>query len=352
MAVSDYPRSLDDLPHGGLGVGTGGRPGGGAGAGRKRPRHESMSTWRWGDRIAYVLCWAAGLTLCAIAFAIVGYMAYRGVQYLRPELLWSHPSGEVDQSKSGGFLDPILGTILLTLIGIVIATPLAVAAAIWVVEYGKPAPLARAVESGIEVVAGTPDIVLAIFGLALFQHGLFGWMSFTAEGGAVFGRSFLTAGAMMSLIALPMVFGATREGLQSIPRHVREASYGLGKTKIATIRRVLLPAVRPNISTGAALGMGRIAGDTAIVVILLGATLRLESEGSIPGLDVLKGTGSTLTSYVYNNSPAGEGAAPEKAYAAAFVLLLLVVALNFAVDLIARRGAKTGLEGTRLGAGR
>jgi phosphate transport system permease protein len=350
MAVTN-PRPLDDLPHGGFGVGGAG----GSDFGRpqrKRPKVESMADWRWGDRIAYLMCWAAGLALCLIAALIVGYMAVRGIQYLKPSLLWSHPSGEVDQSASGGFLDPIIGTILLTIIGIVIATPVAVGAAVWVVEYGRPKGLARMVESGIEVVAGTPDIVLAIFGLALFQHGLFGWMSFTAEGGAVFGRSFLTAGAMMSLIALPMVFGATREGLQSVPRHVREASYGLGKTKIATIRRVLLPAVRPNISTGAALGMGRIAGDTAIVVILLGATLRLEGEGSIPGVDVLKGTGSTLTSYVYNNSPAGEGNASEKAYAAAFVLLVLVVALNFAVDLIARRGAKTGLEGTRLGAGR
>jgi phosphate transport system permease protein len=319
---------------------------------RKRRRHESISTWRWGDRIAYAACWLTGITLCLVAFAIVAYMAVRGVQYLQPELLVSHPSGEVDQSKSGGFLDPILGTFILTVIGIVIATPIAVGIAVWIVEYGRPAWLARAVETGIEIVAGTPDIVLAIFGLVLFQQGIFGWMSFTAQGGAVFGRSFLTAGAMMSLIALPMVYGATREGLQSIPRHVREASYGLGKTRIATIRRVLLPAVRPNISTGAALGMGRIAGDTAIVVILLGATLRLESEGGIPGVDVLKGTGSTLTSYVYNNSPAGEGAAPEKAYAAAFVLLLIVVALNFAVDLIARRGARTGLEGTRLGGGR
>jgi phosphate transport system permease protein len=350
MAVTQ-PRTLDDLPHGGFGLDASrSRPGGGPGA-RKRPKRDSLSSWRWGDRIAFVLCWAAGLALCAIAAAIVGYMAIKGLQYLRPSLLFHHPSGEVDQSQSGGFLDPIIGTILLTVIGIAIATPIAVCAAIWVVEYGRPSGLARAVESGIEVVAGTPDIVLAIFGLALFQHGLFGWMSFTAEGGAVFGRSFLTAGAMMSLIALPMVFGATREGLQAIPRHVREASYGLGKTKIATIRRVLLPAVRPNISTGAALGMGRIAGDTAIVVILLGATLRLEKEGAIPGVDVLKGTGSTLTSYVYNNSSAGEGNAPEKAYAAAFVLLLLVVALNFAVDLIACRGARTGLEGTRLGAG-
>jgi phosphate transport system permease protein len=350
MAASP-PRTLDDLPPGGFGVDRSTRSGGPAGR-APRKKYESISTWRWTDRIAYGLCWAAGISLCLIAALIVGYMAVRGIQYLKPSLLWSHPSGEVDQSKSGGFLDPILGTVLLTLIGIAIATPIAVATAVWVVEYGRPSWLARAVESGIEVVAGTPDIVLAIFGLALFQNGLFGWMSFTAEGGAVFGRSFLTAGAMMSLIALPMVYGSTREGLQAIPRHVREASYGLGKTRIATIRRVLLPAVRPNISTGAALGMGRIAGDTAIVVVLLGATLRLEQEGSIPGVDVLKGTGSTLTSYVYNNSPAGEGNAAEKAYAAAFVLLLIVVGLNFAVDLIARRGAKTGLEGTRLGAGR
>jgi phosphate transport system permease protein len=348
MAVTPTPRSLDDLPPGGFGA----APSGPGGPPKVRRRHESISTWRWGDRIAYAMCWAAGISLCLIAGAIVVYMAVRGVQYLHPNLLWSHPSGEVDQSKSGGFLDPVIGTLLLTVIGIAIATPIAVAIAVWIVEYGRPRWLARAVESCIEVVAGTPDIVLAIFGLALFQQGIFSWMSFTAQGGAVFGRSFLTAGAMMSLIALPMVFGATREGLQAIPRHVREASYGLGKTRIATIRRVLLPAVRPNISTGAALGMGRIAGDTAIVVILLGATLRLDSSGNVPGLDVLKGTGSTLTSYVYNNSPAGEGAAPQKAYAAAFVLLLIVVALNFGVDRLAGRGGKTGLEGTRLGAGR
>jgi phosphate transport system permease protein len=314
----------------------------------KRRIDGSLSTWRWGDRIGFVACWAAGIGLCLIAAGIVLYMGFQGLKYLDATLLVTHPNVETDQSKSGGFLDPIIGTVLLTVIGIAIATPIAVGTAVWLVEYGRPAWLARLVESGIEVVAGTPDIVIAIFGLALFQKGLFAWMSFSAAGGGVFGRSFLTAGAMMSLIALPMVFGATREGLQSIPAHVREASYALGKTRIATIRRVLLPAVKPNISTGAALGMGRIAGDTAIVVVLLGATLRLQSEGGIPGLGVLKGTGSTLTSYVYNNSPAGEGAAPNKAYAAAFVLLLVVIALNFAVDGIARRGARYGLETTRL----
>jgi phosphate transport system permease protein len=298
---------------------------------------ESTASWPLVDRIGLWACWAAGILLTALAAAIVTYMLVRGLQYLRPGLLFSHPQADLDQSKSGGFLDPLIGTFLLTVIGTVVAVPFGVSIAVWLSEYGRPFWLARAVESGVEVVAGTPSIVLAIFGLILFSQQLFSTLSFTAEGGAVFGRSFLTAGAMMALIALPLVVGGTREALQAIPRHVREASYALGKTKAATIRRVLLPTARPGIATGTALGMGRIAGDTAIVVILLGASLQLSGAGGGPVLSTLKGTGSTLTSYVYNNSPAGEGNAPQKAYAAAFVLLVIVIALNFAVDLIARR---------------
>ena len=79
------------------------------------------------------------------------------------------------------------------------------------------------------------------------------------------------------------------------------------------------------MATGVTLGVSRIIGDTAIVVLLLGETLRLEPQGSVPGLGLLRGTGSSLTSYVYDNSPAGEGAAPQKAYAAAFVLLAVVL---------------------------
>jgi phosphate transport system permease protein len=297
----------------------------------------SDPAWRPIDRIAVGLCWAAGILLCLIAALIVVYMLVRGIQYLRVGMLFTHPLPDLDQSKTGGFLDPLIGTVMLTVIGVAIAAPLGVGTAIWLTEYGRPAWLARAVEAGVEIVAGTPSVVLAIFGLLVFQNSLFSFLSFTAEGGAVFGRSFLTAGAMMSLIALPLVVGATREALQSIPRHVREASYALGKTKAATIRRVLLPAARPGIGTGTALGMGRIAGDTAIVVILLGASLQLQGGGGPPILDTLRGTGSTLTSYVYNNSPAGEGNAANKAYAAAFVLLMIVIVLNFAVDVIIRK---------------
>jgi len=295
------------------------------------------TAWSRADRIGLGLAWGAGLLLCAITAAIVIYMAYRGLQYLDLSLLTEHPSIGVDQSKTGGFFDPILGTVLLILVGIVIALPVGVAIAVWLTEYGKPVALARGVESGVEMIAGTPSVVLAVFGLLIFGNGIFGFLSFTAAGGEVFGRSFFCAGAMMSLIALPLIVGSTREALYSIPSHIREASYALGKDRISTIRRVLLPAASRGIATGTTLGMGRIAGDTAIVVILLGGTLTLTPEGHTPIFSTFRGTGSTLTSYVYNNSPAGEGNAPEKAYAAAFVLLLIVIVLNFAVDLIARR---------------
>lgn len=297
---------------------------------------ESMSTWRRGDRIALGLCWAAGIALCLIAAAIVLYMLFKGIQTLRPALLVDRPAEGASQRDAGGFLDPLVGTVLLTAMGTAIAAPLGVATALWLVEYGRPHALARTVESSIEVIAGTPSIVLAIFGLTIFSQPIFGFLSFTAEGNAVFGRSFFIASITMSFVALPLVFGSTREALMAVPGHVREASYALGKTRWATIRRVLLPSIRLGIAAGTALGMGRIAGDTAIVVILLGATLRLDEVGDVPILSTLTGTGSTLTSYVYNNSPAGEGNAYDKAYAAAFVLLIVVIGLNFVVDLIAR----------------
>jgi phosphate transport system permease protein len=308
---------------------------------RPLDHRRGAESWSRGDKIGVAMAWAAGILLCLVAASIVTYMLFRGLQYLSFTLLTSHPEVGLDQSKTGGFLDPIEGTVILTVLGTAIAAPIGVGIAVWLSEYGRPSWLARAVESGVEIVAGTPSIVLAIFGLLIFQQSVFGFLSFTAEGNAVFGRSFFTAGAMMSLIALPLIVGSTREALQSIPSHVREASYALGKDKIATIRRVLLPASRRGIGTGVTLGMGRIVGDTAIVVILLGASLQIAPENGTPVWGLLKGTGSTLTTYVYNNSPAGEGGAPQKAYAAAFVLLLIVIFLNFAVDLIARRKEPT-----------
>jgi phosphate transport system permease protein len=308
---------------------------------RRTRARDSATSWPLRDRIGLALCWAAGGALAFVAVATLLYMCFKGITQLSFSMLWTHPSGSVDQSSSGGFLDPIEGTLLLTGIGIALAVPIGVSVALWLVEFGRPAPLARAVESAVDVIAGAPSVVLALFGLSFFSQSFFSWMSFQSEDSA-FGRSFMISGTVMSLIALPLIVGATREALLQVPNHVREASLALGKTKASTIRAVLLPAIRPGIATGTALGMGRIIGDTAIVILLLGNTLTTQPRDGFPGLSLLQGTGSTLTSYIYGNSPIGEGNAPQKAYAAAFVLLLLVVALNALATRIARgRGKET-----------
>ncbi|MGD0384503.1 MAG: ABC transporter permease subunit [Solirubrobacteraceae bacterium] len=315
---------------------------------RGRGRRSSVRGWRRGDQLIFVLAWTAGLGLCLVAGAIVIFLGVEGLRYLDPKLLVTSPSAAVDQAHSGGFLDPLIGTLTMAVLGTLIATPLAVLTAVWVVEYGRPHWLAAVVETSIEMVAGTPDIVIAIFGLAFFQLGILAPFSFRASGGGVYGRSFLAAGIMMSLLALPLTYTATRNGLRAIPRQQREASFALGKTRAATIRSVLLPSLRPDIATGATLGLGRIVGSTAIIVLLLGATLQNSPQNSVPLLGFLRGTGSTLTSYIFFNSPAGEGNAPQKAYAAAFVLLLIVLGLNWIVGRVSRIGAGAALNAGRM----
>ena len=302
---------------------------------------EGSGTWHLSDRIGLAFCWTLGIVFCLIAVSIVVYLFVQGIKYVTPSLLVTRPEVGFTQDQTGGILDPLIGTVLVAFMGMVIAIPLGIVIAVWLSEFGKPFALARIAESTVEMLAGIPSIVLALFGTLIFSSNALGFLSRSADG-VVFGRSFFAAGAMLSLVALPLVVGSVREGLQAIPRHIREASYAAGKTKVATTRRILLPSARPNVATGAMLGLGRIIGDTAIIVVLLGATLQAEPAGSTPIISYLKGTGSTLTSYVFSNSPTGEGNNPEKAYAAAFVLLLMVLALNLAVDVVHRRARKGG----------
>jgi phosphate transport system permease protein len=297
---------------------------------------EGRSSWPLTDRIAYWLCWAVGAGLCLIALAVVLFMFVKGISYLHLNMLVTSPAASAIQSQSGGFLDPIIGTLIVAVLGTLVAAPLGVALAAWLTEYGRPRWLARSIDLGVEIIAGAPSVVLALFGLLIFAQGYLGFLSENAANGAVYGRSFFAAGVIMAALAVPLVMGTVREGLTALPPGLREASYALGRTRATTTRRVLLPAVRPSIATGTVLGMGRIIGDTAIIRILLGVSLTLNRVGNVPLLSTLRGTGSTLTSYVYENSPAGEGSAPQKAYAAAFVLMLIVLVLNGTVQLITR----------------
>jgi phosphate transport system permease protein len=303
-----------------------------------RPPREKVSSWPLMDRLAYWLCWATGIFLCVVAGGVVVFFFIKGISYLHPKLFSESPAASLNQSQSGGFKDPIIGTLIVTGIGTLIAAPMGVGIACWLSEYRRPASLARAVESAIEMLAGAPSVVLAIFGLLIFSQSFLGFLSTRAASGTVTGTSFLSAGIVMASLALPLVVAGTRESLAQLPDRMREASYALGKTRATTIRRVLLPSSRPGIAAGVVLGMGRIIGDTAIITILLGVTLKNEPANGVPLLGSLRGTGSTLTSYVFYNSPSGEGNSHEKAYAAAFVLLIIVLALNSIVTLLTRPG--------------
>ena len=292
--------------------------------------------WRPLDRLGLGLAWFAGLLFCVICGAIVLFVIVQGLRYLHPSMLWTNPRAGYTQNETGGILAELIGTFLVAAVAMAIATPVGVGVAVWLSEYARPAFLARVVESTVEMLAGAPSIVLALFGLVLFESRALAFLS-TTNDGIVYGKSFIGAGAMLALLGLPLVVANTREGLQAIPNHVREASYAVGKTKIATIRRVLLPATRPSIITGSMLGAGHVIGDTTIIVFVLGDTGTLHPVGGIPLLGLLRGTGSTLTSFVYDNAPTGDLNQPQKAYAAAFVLLLLVLMVNLVVDVYGRR---------------
>jgi phosphate transport system permease protein len=300
-----------------------------------REARDRSASWKLRDRIGLGFAWALGLLFCAITAAIVIYMLVQGLRYVRPELFTTHPAAGFDEAQTGGFLDPLIGTFLVGFMAMAIAFPVGLGVGVWLSEFARPFALARAVESCVEMIAGAPSIVLALFGTLIFQSPALGFLSRDVNG-LVFGRSFFAAAAMLSFVALPLIVASVREGLQAIPAHVREASYAVGKTRMATTRRVLLPACRPSVITGGMLGFGRIIGDTAIIVVLLGATMRMDAANGFLG--TLRGTGSTLTTYIFQNAPTGEGNQPTKAYAAAFVLLMIVLALNVGADVFSRKG--------------
>lgn len=300
---------------------------------------ESSATWRRRDRLGLAFAWFAGIGFCVICAAIVIYVAVQGFRFLHVDDLWRNPTVGSNQTASGGLLAPFLGSLIVTASAMAIATPLGVAIAVWLSEYARPRWLARVVESSVEMLAGAPSIVLALFMLLIFESSFLGFFSQTNHG-VVYGKSFFAATPALALLGLPLVVTTTREGLQAIPNHVREASYAVGKSQITTIRRVLLPAARPSVITGSMLGAAHVIGDTAIILFVLGDTSTtgpLNLAGHIPVLNLFQGTGSTLTSSIFDYAPTGDLNQPHKAFAAAFLLLLLVLALNLIVDVFGNK---------------
>jgi phosphate transport system permease protein len=195
---------------------------------------------------------------------------------------------------------------------------------------------------GLETLASVPSVVFGMFGLALFTQGFFKFLSSGGAQGSTmsYGRSFLVCSIVMAIHILPFVIKITEEAIRNIPQSLRQGALALGMTKWRTIRKVVLPAARPGIATGAVLGMGLAAGDTAIIGLTLGGVMTMSVDNwwqPQNWMAMLRGAGSTLTTYTYFNSPAGDGNSPGAALGAAFILICIVLLFNLGAVLLFRR---------------
>lgn len=295
---------------------------------------------RLGDFTGKLVSWLASSITIAVCLGIILYLFAKGNSQITLSFLINEPAASRDVLDSG-ISTPIIGTLLLTFIGTVLSFPWALGTAIYLSEYAPKNKLTDTFRLGIDVLAGVPTIVIAIFGLAIFTNPAFGFLSSMVEGvhdtNKAFGRSFLVSGITMAVMILPFVIKACEEALKSVPDTFREASLAMGASKWYTNMKIVLPAARNGIVTGVILGMGRIIGDTAIVWLTLGGTIRM--TGVQPWwspenwISALRNTGSTLTSFIYFMSPAGEGNDRLKAFGASFVLIVLIVLINFIADL-------------------
>ena len=300
-----------------------------------------------GDAAGRVYAWASiGLTSAVCLYIIIN-VAYLGIDIISLEFLTQPPPAALRGATSGGILTPMVGTALLTVIGILIALPLSLSTAIYLCWYTKKGVAKTVVETAIDILAGVPTVVIGLFSLAVFTQPRLGFLSTrieTSDGyGMAYGRSFLVAGITMSVMILPFVTKSVIVALKTVPKEYSEGSFALGATKWRTVTKIILGSARQGIISGTILGMGRIIGDTAIVWLALGGSLRM--TGLQPWyapqnwISTLRNTGSTLTSYIYYASPAGEGSNYAVAFGASFVLIVIIIILNAAVAAIGAIGA-------------
>jgi phosphate transport system permease protein len=303
---------------------------------------------RIGSRVGIVLCWAAAIVVAAVCLFIIGYLAWQGWHAVTWRFLSTDPVASLQENAAGGIRTPMVGTAILVVFSIIIAFPIAIGAATYLAEYMRESWwITRIVRLGLETLASVPSVVFGMFGLAVFTLPAFTFLSASgAENStAAFGRSFLVASVVMAVHILPFVIKVAEEAVRAIPASYRQGALALGMTKWRTISKVVLPAAAPGIATAVVLGMGLAAGDTAIVWLTLGGSMTMAADKwwlVSNWLPVLRGAGSTLTTFIYFNSPAGDGNSPGAAFGGALVLILIVLALNLGTQFLFRRSSKAG----------
>lgn len=255
----------------------------------------------------------AVLTFLVLSFLVI-YILVNGLPYIRTSLFSLHYT-----SENASLMPALVNTVIMTGLSLLIAVPLGIFAAVFLVEYAKRGnKFMGVIRLTTETLSGIPSIVYGLFGMLFFVNTL-GW-----------GFSLLAGAFTLSIMILPLILRQTEEALKAVPDSFREGSFGLGAGKLRTVFRIVLPSAVPGILAGVILAIGRIVGETAALMYTAGTVARVPSS--------VMGSGRTLALHMY--TLASEGLYMDQAYATAVVLLVLVVGINTLSGVIAKRLAK------------
>lgn len=252
----------------------------------------------------------AGFTIEVLLF-MLGYILVKGLPFLRNDLFsWKYTS------ENCSVVPALVNTLVMTLLALVIAVPLGIGSAIYLVEYaGKGNRFVKIVRMTTETLTGIPSIIYGLFGMLLFV-GFLKW-----------GYSLMAGAATVAIMILPTIMRTTEESLLAVPDSFREGSFGLGAGKLRTVFTIVLPSAVPGILSGIILATGRVVGETAALIYTAGTVAQVPAN--------LMGSGRTLAIHMYVLS--SEGLHTGQAFATAVVLLVMVAGINAVAGLVARR---------------
>ncbi|MDR2527795.1 MAG: phosphate ABC transporter permease PstA [Synergistaceae bacterium] len=203
------------------------------------------------DKIATVFLWGTALSLGALIFGTLSFVASQGWEALSWEFIFEPPR---DGMTRGGIWTPLLGTLELIAASMAATIPVGVGTGLYFSEYAGDSLFTTIVRQSIRALAGVPSVVFGLFGLSLFVVFL------------RFGSSLLSASLTLACLSLPLMVTASEQAFRAVSRDYRDASYALGATKWQTIRKVVFPSAAPTIITGVILSVGRVAGETAPII--------------------------------------------------------------------------------------
>jgi phosphate transport system permease protein len=275
------------------------------------------------QNLGFSLCRLSVLIVVISLFSIIFFIFINGFKVLDISFLTRFPR---EGMTKGGIFPAIVGTFLLSIGAMIFAIPMGVMGAIYLTEYAGAGSnrIVRIIRLGINNLAGTPSIVFGLFGFAVFVK-LFG-----------FGISILSGALILGILILPLIIRSAEEAILYVPQEIKESSYALGATKWQTIKGVVLPYALPGILTGAILGIGRAAGETAPIIFTAATFYTRHLPNSI--FDEVM----VLPYHIY--ALMTEGTAPEYqvpiAYGTALVLILLVLSINLIAIIIRYKARK------------